>query len=54
MMRVAVDLQAAAERIMLENGFEVGVAAGVPQQLADLEILLLATGLAGLYRRRRG
>ena len=36
-MRVAVGLQAAAERVMLENGFEVGIAAGVPQQLADLE-----------------
>jgi exoribonuclease-2 len=32
-----VDLQAAAERVMLENGFEVEFPAGVPQQIADLE-----------------
>ena len=32
-----VDLQAAAQRVMVENGFAVDVPPGVPQQLADLE-----------------
>lgn len=32
-----VDLQAAAQRVMVENGFAVDVPSGVPQQLADLE-----------------
>jgi VacB/RNase II family 3'-5' exoribonuclease len=32
-----VDLQAAAQRVMVENGFEPDVPPGVPQQLVDLE-----------------
>ena len=32
-----LDLRAAARRVMLENGFEVAVPAGVAQQLVDLE-----------------
>ena len=32
-----VDLQAAAQRVMVENGFAVDVPSGVPQQVADLE-----------------
>ena len=41
-MRTTLDiandvLQAATERIMLENGFEIDVSPGVTQQLSDLE-----------------
>jgi VacB/RNase II family 3'-5' exoribonuclease len=36
-MPLHVDLQAAAQRVMLENGFELDVPAGASQQLADLE-----------------
>ena len=32
-----VDLQAAAERIMVENGFDPHVPSGVSQQLSELE-----------------
>jgi VacB/RNase II family 3'-5' exoribonuclease len=36
-MSAHVDLQAAARRVMLENGFELDVPPGASQQLADLE-----------------